>query len=199
MSTDAKQLRRQQSHERILDAAARALCRDGFAGVGVASVMKDAGLTHGGFYAHFASREALLAEAVEHAGAQSMLRLRERLRARVGEGASPLSALLEEYLSERHVNVLDGGCPVAALGPDLQRGEPELRGASSRRVRQLVGLVEQSLPPHSPPGSALVVASTMIGAVQMARMVDGAERGAMLRHCRDALIGQYDAATTSAR
>lgn len=194
MSTDAKQIRRQQSHERILDAAARALCRDGFAGVGVASVMKDAGLTHGGFYAHFASREALLAEAVEHAGAQSMLRLRERLGARVEEGASPLRALIEEYLSELHVNALDGGCPVAALGPDLQRGEPELRGASWARVQQLLGLVEQSLPPHSAPGSAMVVASTMIGAVQMARMVDSAERGAMLRHCREALLGQFDAA-----
>lgn len=194
MSTDAKQIRRQQSHERILEAAARALCRDGFAGVGVASVMKDAGMTHGGFYAHFESREALLAEAVEHAGAQSMRRLRERLRARVTDGATPLSALVEEYLSEVHVNALDGGCPVAALGPDLQRGEPELRGASSRRVQQLIGLVEQSLPPGSAPGSAMVVVSTMIGAVQMARMVDSAQRSAMLRHCRDALISQFDAA-----
>src|SRR6266849_10651242 len=64
--------RKEETHERIVDAAARAIHRHGYAGVGVADVMKEAGLTHGGFYAHFDSREALLVEALERAGRQSL-------------------------------------------------------------------------------------------------------------------------------
>ena len=63
--------RKEETHERIVDAAARAIHRHGYAGVGVADVMKQAGLTHGGFYAHFESRDALLAEAIERAGRDS--------------------------------------------------------------------------------------------------------------------------------
>src|SRR5437667_169840 len=63
--------RKDVTHERIVDAAARAIRRSGYAGTGVADIMKDAGLTHGGFYAHFASREAMLAEAADRAGAET--------------------------------------------------------------------------------------------------------------------------------
>jgi TetR/AcrR family transcriptional regulator, transcriptional repressor for nem operon len=73
--------RKQLSHERIVDTAARVLRESGFAGVGVADIMKRAGLTHGGFYAHFASRDALLAEALERAGEDSRTRLRRSIEA----------------------------------------------------------------------------------------------------------------------
>ena len=72
---DSKPGKKQLTHDRIVDTAARALRRDGFAGVGVAEVMKEAGLTHGGFYAHFASREALLREALERSGRDSAGRM----------------------------------------------------------------------------------------------------------------------------
>lgn len=192
MSTDLKQTRREQSHERILDAAARAICRDGYAGLGVANVMKEAGLTHGGFYAHFESRDALLAAAVEHAGEQSAARMRERLEVRIAEGASPLRALVEEYLSDRHVEALDQGCPVAALGADLARGEPALRQVAERRVLHLAGAVERTLPPGSAAGTGMVIASTLVGAVQIARVLQAEPRTAVLRSCRDALLAQYD-------
>lgn len=195
MPDELKQTRREQSHQRILDAAARAVCRDGYAGLGVANVMKEAGLTHGGFYAHFASREALLAEAIEHAGMRSTARVRERLPARIAEGASPLRALIEEYLSDRHVEALDSGCPVAALGADLARGEPALRAVAARRVRHLVAAVAAALAQGGAAGadaSAPVIVSTMVGAVQLARVLQGEERAAMLRNCVAALIGQYD-------
>jgi AcrR family transcriptional regulator len=192
MSLDAKQSRREQSHERILDAAARAVCRDGYAAVGVANVMKEAGLTHGGFYAHFESREALLAEAVEHAGQRSLARLRERMRGQVARGATPLRALLEAYLSDAHLRAIDQGCPVAALASEMTRTGPELREVAQRRMQALLELVEESLPPASPAGSAVAVASTMIGALQMARMLDGAGREDVLRTCRMALLNQYD-------
>jgi TetR/AcrR family transcriptional repressor of nem operon len=196
MSDDRKHSRSQQSHERILDAAARAVCRDGYAGLGVASVMKEAGLTHGGFYAHFDSRDALLAAAVEHAGVRSAERMRERMQVRIAGGASALRAFLEEYLSPRHVEALDQGCPVAALGADLARGEAPLRELAARRVRHLVAALEGALPPAVPAadrsGDALVIAGTLVGAVQIARVLAGEQRDAVLRNCRDALLARYD-------
>src|SRR5258706_7063504 len=92
--------RREITHERIVDVAARALRRNGFAGVGVADVMKQAGLTHGGFYAHFESREALIAEAVERAGRETSTRMRERVDASLARGESGLRSGIEAYPSE---------------------------------------------------------------------------------------------------
>ena len=185
--------RHQQSHERILDAAARTVRRAGVAGVGVAEVMKEAGLTHGGFYAHFASRDALLAEALEHAGSQSNARVRERMRARTEAGESPLRALVSEYLSGAHMEALELGCPVAAVSSDLQRSGDSLREVSQSRVRGLAKLVEGTLAPGVPAGSAWAIAASLVGAIQMARVL-GAEGGGkeVLQACREALLAQYE-------
>ncbi len=185
--------RHQQSHERILDAAARAVRRAGMAGVGVAEVMKEAGLTHGGFYAHFASRDALLAEALEHAGNRSNANLRERMRVRMDAGESPLRALVSEYLSGVHMNALEFGCAVAAVSSDMQRAGDGLREVSQSRVRGLARLVEGTLAPGVPPGSAWAIAAGLVGALQMARVL-GAEGGGneVLQACREALLAQYD-------
>src|SRR5206468_12094847 len=88
--------RKDVTHERIVDAAARAIRRSGYSGTGVADIMKEAGLTHGGFYAHFASREAMLAEAADRAGADGM-----KVAARVAASAPPdraLEAIAQAYL-----------------------------------------------------------------------------------------------------
>src|SRR5262249_23668199 len=106
--------RKQQTHDRILDTAARVLRDSGFYGVGVGDIMKKAGLTHGGFYAHFASREALLAEALERAGQDSQLRLQKSIAAGEAKGISPFQSLVESYLSDRHLKAPEAGCPVAA-------------------------------------------------------------------------------------
>jgi len=192
MSPESKQSRRDQSHERILDAAARAVCRDGYAGVGVAAVMKEAGLTHGGFYAHFESREALLAEAIAYAGTKSIERMQARTRGMVAQGVSPLRALVEGYLSETHLNTLDQGCPVAALASEMPRVGGELRDASAKRMIEVIKMVEDALPAGSRAGAAVAIASSMIGAMQMARMFDGEKRMEVLRDCRSALLAQYD-------
>jgi TetR/AcrR family transcriptional repressor of nem operon len=191
-----RSLRHQQSHERILDAAARAVRRAGVAGVGVAEVMKEAGLTHGGFYAHFASRDALLAAALEHAGSQGNARVRERIRARTAAGASPLSALVDEYLSERHMEALELGCPVAAVGSELQRAEEALREVARSRVRALAALVEETLEETptagAPTGSAWAIAGSLVGAIQMARVLGPDGGSEVLQACREALLAQYD-------
>ena len=184
--------RHQQSHERILDAAARAVRRAGVAGVGVAEVMKEAGLTHGGFYAHFESRDALLAEALEHAGLQSNARVRERMRARTDAGKSPLSALVNEYLSGAHMEALELGCPVAAVGSDMQRAEEALRDVSQSRVRGLVALVAETLPSGAPSGTAWTLAATLVGAIQLARVLGPDGGGSeVLQACRETVLMQY--------
>lgn len=191
----ARSSRHQQSHERILDAAARTVRRAGVAGLGVAEVMKEAGLTHGGFYAHFESRDALLADALEHAGSQSNARVRERMRARMEAGESAFRALVSEYLSEPHRDALELGCPVAAISSDMQRAQQDLREVSKRRVRGLAALVEEALPPGAPAGSAWTIAAALVGALQMARVL-GPEGGGneMLQACRETLLVQYDRA-----
>src|SRR5215218_3062986 len=93
--------RKEASHERIVQAAARAIRRSGYSGTGVADIMKEAGLTHGGFYAHFDSREAMLAEAADRAGAESVATLE-----RIASAAPPekgLQALIQAYLSKEHL------------------------------------------------------------------------------------------------
>jgi AcrR family transcriptional regulator len=192
MST-TRSSRHQQSHERILDAAARVVRRAGVAGLGVAEVMKEAGLTHGGFYAHFESRDALLADALEHAGSQSNARVRERMRARTDAGESLLRALVNEYLSEPHMQALELGCPVAAVSSDMQRSQESLREVSKRRVRGLAALVEEALTPGSPPGDAWTIAAALVGALQMARVL-GPEGGGneVLQACRETLLAQYE-------
>src|SRR5512141_1510192 len=86
---------KEATHNRIVDAAARAIRRSGYNGTGVADIMKDAGLTHGGFYAHFASREAMLAEAADRAGSDAVV-LMERVAAEVPPGQA-LPAMMQAY------------------------------------------------------------------------------------------------------
>src|SRR5215468_3108234 len=91
---------KEATHERIVDVAARAIRRNGYAGVGVADVMKEAGLTHGGFYAHFDSRDALLVEALERAGREVNESVAQFLEKRTGEGVSAFRAFVELYLGD---------------------------------------------------------------------------------------------------
>jgi AcrR family transcriptional regulator len=189
--TAARSARHQQSHERILDAAARAVRRQGYAGVGVAEVMKEAGLTHGGFYAHFKSRDALLAAAIEHAAKDSVRILSRRIKALQDAGASPVRALVEGYLADEHLAACERGCPVAALGSEMARQADDLLEVSRTRVRGLVDKVRQALPPEAPAESAFGLAASLVGALQLARAL-GEEGRALLPATRAALVAQYD-------
>ena len=185
--------RKALTHERILDTAARAIRRAGFQGVGVADIMKEAGLTHGGFYAHFASRDALLVEALEHAGRQSAERLAKGNAAREGKGASPFRALIEGYLSDRHLGNAEEGCAVAALASEMPRQAPEVRTAAAQRVRGLVERVGNALPAGTALATATAVASQMVGALQLARALgNNAEGRSLLAANRRALLAQHD-------
>ena len=191
--------RKEETHERIVDAAARAIRRHGYAGVGVADVMKEAGLTHGGFYAHFDSRDALLVEALERAGRESFQAVARAAGQQAGKGVSTFRSLVETYLAIGHLASLETGCPVAALGCDMPRQSQAVREASSVRVQRLIAAVRATLP-EAPRAAASVVAGTLVGSLQLARALgDNAEGRAVLSAARKTLIQQYDIPAAAAR
>ncbi|MFC0252105.1 TetR/AcrR family transcriptional regulator [Massilia consociata] len=188
MSGSIKSSKREQSHHRIVEAASRAVRRHGVGGVGVADVMKEAGLTHGGFYAHFESRDALLVEAIEHAGAIGNAVLDERIAARVKEGDTPLQALIALYLSDEHLADAEQGCVVAALASEMPRQQNAVRDASVQRVDRLVRRVALALPEGAAPELASVLAGALVGNLQLARIQgSNAEGRAVLASARRAL------------
>lgn len=163
------------SHERILDAAARAIRRSGYNGTGVADIMKEAGLTHGAFYAHFASREAMLAEAADAAGAQSNAAAAKIISAVSPDGA--LRALVESYLSPAHRNAIETGCPISALGSEMPRQAQEVRRAATLRIKEMIALVVRHCPDSNPERAreqALALIASMVGTLILARAVDDA-------------------------
>jgi TetR/AcrR family transcriptional regulator, transcriptional repressor for nem operon len=184
--------RKEETHERIVDVAARAIRRHGYAGVGVADVMKEAGLTHGGFYAHFESRDALLVEALARAGRDSAAAVARAAEVRRGKGVSAFRSLVETYLADGHLASLESGCPVAALGGEMPRQSAVVREASAARVERLIGTVREALP-GAARGAASVVAGTLVGSLQLARALGDNNAGrATLAAARKSLIQQYD-------
>src|SRR3954462_11873966 len=164
---------KEATHERIVEAAARAIRRSGYSGTGVAEIMKDAGLTHGGFYAHFASRDAMLAEAADRAGAGTVA-----VSGRIAAAAPPkqaLRAMLEAYLSKAHVDSIETGCAIAALGSEMPRQAPAVRRAATRNIKEMIDLVARQSPDWGKPGAherALVTVATALGALIMAPAVE---------------------------
>ena len=170
---NARTAAKEASHERIVSAAARAIRRSGYDGTGVADIMKEAGLTHGAFYAHFASREAMLAEAADRAGAESIAAAASAA-ANVPTGQA-LTSMLRAYLSREHLEHADTGCPVAALGSEMPRQTPEVRRAATRRIKEMIDLVARQSPDWGKPRAhehALATVATMVGALLLARAVD---------------------------
>lgn len=184
--------RKELTHDRIVEVAARALRRSGYDGVGVAEVMKEAGLTHGGFYAHFASRNALLVEAMERAGRDSGAVLAERMARQQAEGASRFGALVNAYLSEQQLANAEFGCPVAALASEIPRQTEQVGDAARSRVLALIGAVQRVLPEGTDPAQAAAIAATMVGSVQLARALGGKAGKALLATARQNLITQYE-------
>jgi TetR/AcrR family transcriptional regulator, transcriptional repressor for nem operon len=180
--------RKEATHERIVETAARAIRRSGYDGTGVAEIMREAGLTHGGFYAHFDSRDGMLAEAADRAGADTVAFL-TRVAAEVAPKKA-LEAMLRTYLSKEHVESAETGCAVAALGSEMPRQPAKVRRAATRRIKEMIDLVARQSPDWGQPGAherALVTVATALGALVLARAVDDpklsdAVRQAALNH-----------------
>jgi TetR/AcrR family transcriptional regulator, transcriptional repressor for nem operon len=159
-----------EKHEKILEEAARLFRERGFGGVGVAEIMKAAGLTHGAFYAHFASKEALEAEAVDHAFAQSD----RRVDARAAETTDPKQVFLDHYLSPAHRDHPGTGCAIAALGPEIAR-DSAARQPFTRGVKHMIdGTAGRFRWKRKSPArhNAIHLLSAAVGALVLARAVD---------------------------
>lgn len=155
--------------QRIVAAAATALRQEGLDGVSIPAIMKRAGLTHGSFYCHFASRDELVAEAVRNAAEQTAARVFE-------PPAGGVRAMLATYLSAEHRDHPEHGCVVAALGTESRRQDPAVRRAFAFAARGLIRLVQRKLHPKAEPSElrddALVTASQMVGALVLSRLVE---------------------------
>jgi TetR/AcrR family transcriptional regulator, transcriptional repressor for nem operon len=169
----APRSKKETTHERIVEVAARAIRRSGYDGVGVADIMKEAGLTHGGFYAHFPSREALLVEAADRAGAEAV-----GLFEQISASAPPeqaFTSMVRAYLSKEHLEGIETGCPVSALGSEMPRQAPAVRRAATRRIKEMIDLIARQLPDWGQPNAheqALIAAAAMVGTMVLARAVD---------------------------
>ena len=160
-----------RSHERIVEIAAARLRESGTAGPGVAELMKAAGLTHGGFYKHFGSREDLVAEAVERA-----LRDNEGFVATLTAGAADARTALELfvdwYTSAEHRDTPSAGCAVVAFGADAPRADQRVRASYARQVERYLTHLEALLGDRVRAAAAL---STLVGAVLVARGIGPGE------------------------
>jgi TetR/AcrR family transcriptional repressor of nem operon len=166
---------KRQAHEQILRAAARAFRAGGVERVGIAALMGDAGLTHGGFYAHFASKDELVGEAASYGLAQSA---REFFDA-AAQAASdnPLREILRRYISRQHRDGPGEGCVIPTLGGEIAREPPDVRHAFSEGLEGYLTQLAEYAPGASAEArhdNALVLLSGMVGAVLLSRVLDDA-------------------------
>jgi TetR/AcrR family transcriptional regulator, transcriptional repressor for nem operon len=159
------------SHDRIVNIAAARIRRDGIDGVGVAELMQEAGLTHGGFYRHFKSRDDLVGAAVECALAQGS----EVAMGAAGRGGRrAFEAIVDGYLSPAHRDLPEAGCAVAALAEDISRADDRPRVAYRRQVERYLEVLTGLTPTSDVVDDrrrACLVLSALVGAVAMARAV----------------------------
>jgi len=185
-----------ETRERILDAAALAFREHGIEQTSVGDVMQRAGLTHGGFYAHFKSKEELVGEAVRYASDQ----VSKIFDAPGGKESGPpdLLKIAAAYLSLPHMVHPERGCPVAALGPELLRGDQKLRKVISKETRVRLEKLYQGTNSRATPEvrkrQAAGALACMVGGQILARALSGQDGEQFLADCReflrDALTGQ---------
>ncbi|WP_027579650.1 TetR/AcrR family transcriptional regulator [Bradyrhizobium sp. Ai1a-2] len=165
-----------ETHERIVKQASVRLRERGAHGIGVADLMKEVGLTHGGFYAHFDSREALVIEAFGYA----MDRGNERWRKLVEETPPEkrLATIVEAYLSTTHRDDPGRGCAVPSLGAEIARESPKTRKAFAARLERMIDMIADQIPdvpPKTARKQAMAALATMMGTVVMARVAGNGE------------------------
>ena len=151
------------NRRRILDVASRLFREKGFDAVSVSEVMKAAGLTHGGFYGHFSSKDDLVAEAVGYVLSNDE------------DGGADLRAYLDDYLAPRHRDNPAAGCPTAGLAADIRHQTPAARAAMTAGLRSQIERVTKALPDIDVADrrrAAIGTWAAMVGAVILARAID---------------------------
>lgn len=159
-----------ENREKIVDAASRLFREGGVATTGVDAIMREAGLTHGGFYGHFASKDQLAAEACSRALARSLERWTS-----LAQNDDPIAAIATHYLSTRHRDNPGEGCLMAALASEAGRSSRAVRRAFTHGVQSLLKVLEDHATSDNPASTrqdALAMLSAWVGALVMARAVD---------------------------
>jgi len=165
----------QKNRDRVIDVAAALFRERGYDGIGLASLMKAAGLTHGGFYGQFKSKEDLAAQASGRALADNLQKWTSLIDGAAGD---PLREIVAFYLSENHRDSPGQGCAVAALGPDAARHGGALRSTFTEGVGVYLEILSKMMPGRTAAEKrrkAMATLAEMVGAVVLARAVDDAD------------------------
>jgi len=183
---------KQETHARIVKKASVRLREKGAHGIGVADLMKEAGLTHGGFYAHFDSREALVIEAFAYA----MDRSTERWR-KLAEQTPPdkrMAMIVDSYLTSVHRDDPGHGCAVPSLGAEIARESPKTRRAFAAKLEQMIEMVADQipdLPRKAARKQAAAALATMMGTLVLARIAGSGDfSDEILASGREAVLGR---------
>lgn len=182
-----------ETRRRVLKEAAREIRAKGPGGVAVAGIMARAGLTHGGFYAHFESKDALIAAAIEEMFESAGRRF--GVTNAEGDPQVALMTYVNFYLSPEHRDAREYGCPLPALSGDLARLDPEARVRFGQGVAGLTGRLAVLLGAHGavdPESAAASMLAEMVGAVSLSRAVaDPAQSDAILTRARRSVIERF--------
>jgi TetR/AcrR family transcriptional repressor of nem operon len=184
---------RAEIHRKIVRDAARRVRAEGLTGAAVSAIMRDAGLTHGGFYKHFKSKDELVVESLREAFREIADRL-----AQVGEQAQPgtaWKAIVKAYLSPEHCDHAELGCPLAALAPELARADKAMKAQILGELTKYKGRMLPFMPGRRAADKERAfeaIISTMLGAIAIARILpDQAARARVLGSARDFLLRSF--------
>lgn len=182
-----------ETHKHIVDAAAREFRSKGLQGIGIADLMSQVGLTHGGFYAHFKNRDALVMEAATCAAAQNFGRLIEA--AESAAKGKEVEAMLNFYLSPKHRDNFGSGCILPALAADIARQSESVKGAFTDSLKQNMTRIANYMPARDANNKlkqAMMIVSGMAGAVLIARAIEDPKLSdLMLDSVRNQLVEMY--------
>jgi TetR/AcrR family transcriptional regulator, transcriptional repressor for nem operon len=181
-----------ETHEKIVKDASRRVRAEGLNGAAVAAVMRDAGLTHGGFYKHFASKDELLVESLKE-GFRDIIESLVQAAEQSPPGEA-WKAIVRTYLRPEMCEHPEHGCPLATLGPDLARVNKRMQ---PQILAQLMNYKNRMVP--FMPGRRMAdkeraffaIFSTMTGAVEIARLLPDPVRGRVLGNARDFLLRSF--------
>jgi TetR/AcrR family transcriptional repressor of nem operon len=175
-----------ETRERIVEAASAEFRRNGIGATGLAGLMGAAGLTHGGFYKHFESKDQVVAEACTRSIEQIADSLGKAMASH--RGPNRLHGAVNGYLSSSHRDHPDSGCPFAALGPELARGGETVRDSATAGIERMIALIAGPDADAAARQDAMVALSAMVGALTLSRIADGQLSKDLLKQVRQHLL-----------
>jgi len=193
------QAQKAESRQRVLDTAARQIREHGLEALGVADCMRSAGLTHGAFYGHFSSRDALILAALEQAMTRGQKRVMSRAAGAAEHSKTPFEAIVDAYLHPAHADNPGTGCALCALGGDAAHATADVKALYTTHLRRLADQLthaavggDESEDESGNKALGLGVAATIVGAITLARAVDDHELALSILTAAHALVMKQD-------